>query len=452
MKIKNRLSLYFTALSAFVLLIVQVVMCISFNSVAKSDFYGQLMDRAHVAAQLYLEADEISADSLSHVRARYLQPIAGEVVRFYDDKNAASFIKDKNQFWTGPIINAVRKRKQMEFPEGDRQTVGIYYNDNQGNFVILVSAVDYQGHKRWNDLIQSMAILLVCVTAALFVISRWFAQKALEPIDNVIKQMRLVRAGNLSLRVSEGNGKDEISALAHNFNRLLEHLENAFELQQTFVTNASHELRTPITTIIGEIEIALHKLRTNSEYEQVLRSVLTDAVRLNKTITGLLELANVDMNYTQPAFTPVAIDELIWELNDFWIEKAGKGLFVIKILHLPADHEKLKLLANKSLLTIALNNIIGNAFKFSGNKRVNCDLYADENRITIKIVDQGIGIIPAELDKIFESFYRGTNVSGYVGNGIGLYVTHKIISLFNGTIRVESTPGRGTTVTVQFVR
>ena len=185
MKIKNRLSLYFTALSAIVLLIVEAVICVIFSSLIKSDFYDHLMYRANVAAQLYLEADEISADSLSHVRARYLQPIPHEVIRFYDDKNAASFIKDKNQFWSAPVINMVRKRKEMKFPEGNRQTVGIYYNDNQGNFVILVSADDVQGHKRWLDLLESMLILLISVTAVLFIASRWFAQKALEPIDKV---------------------------------------------------------------------------------------------------------------------------------------------------------------------------------------------------------------------------------------------------------------------------
>jgi len=232
----------------------------------------------------------------------------------------------------------------------------------------------------------------------------------------------------------------------------LEHLENAFELQQTFVINASHELRTPITSIIGEIEITLHKLRTNTEYEQVLNSILIDAERLKETITSLLELANVDMNYTQPAFKAVAIDELIWELNDYWTEKAGKGLFNVNILHLPNDQEKLHVLANKPLLTIAFNNIIGNAFKFSGNKPVQCELYADEKSIIIKIIDHGIGIIPDEIEKIFESFYRGKNVKDYHGNGIGLYVTSKIISLFNGTIIVDSVPGSGTSVTIQFMK
>src|ERR1700753_2085336 len=99
MKIKNSLALYFTLISAVILLIALTIILFTFNSFAKSDFYGRLMDRAKVAAQLYLEADEISPDSLSHVRERYLQPLSNEVVRLYDDKNAATFITDKDKFW-----------------------------------------------------------------------------------------------------------------------------------------------------------------------------------------------------------------------------------------------------------------------------------------------------------------------------------------------------------------
>jgi len=452
MKIKNRLSLYFSAISTIVLLIVEIVICLIFNSLIKTDFYSHLMDRATVAAQVYLEADEISADSLSHVRERYVKRLPNEVVRFYDDKNTASFIKDKDQYWTDAVINQVRKSKEVEFAEGNRQTVGIYYNDNQGNFVILVSAVDEQGTKRTKDLIKGMAVLLICSMAILFLISRWFAKKSLEPIAKLIKQMHNVSAGNLSLRVDEGNGRDEISELAANFNNLLRNLENAFELQQSFVVNASHELRTPITTIIGEIEISLNKLRTSEEYQQVLRSILTDAERLNTTTTSLLELAQVDMNFTQLSTAPVAIDELIWEINDYWASKAGKGMLAVNILHLPDDAENLQVTANKSLLTVAFNNIIANAFKFSANKRVNCDLYADDKIIKITVADAGVGIPPQELAKIFESFYRGTNGKYFQGTGVGLYVTNKIISLFNGKIDVDSTVGVGTSVVISFIR
>ncbi len=450
MKIKDRLALYFTLICGIVLFIALAIILFIFNSFAKADFYTRLLDRANVAAQLYLKADEISTDSLNHVRERYQKPLIGEVIRFYDDRNTASFIKDKQQYWTSNIINEVRKRKQIEFAEGARQTVGIYYNDNQGNFVILTSAADTQGQNRIDDLIKIMLMMFVAVLTALFFIGRWFAQKALVPIDNMIVEMQQVRAGNLSLRITEGNGKDEISKLAQNFNRLLKHLENAFEMQQTYVTNASHELKTPVTSIIGEIEVALNKPRTTDEYEQALKSVLNDAEGLNETITGLMELAQVDMSYTQAALSPVAIDELIWELAEQWTNKFGKGFFQVNIQHLPDDPDKLIIPANKALLTIALNNIISNAYKFSDKQPVQCNLYADGENITITIVDKGIGIPLVEAEKVFESFYRAANVKEYHGNGIGLYITGKIIALFNGSIRIEPNTDKGTSMSIHF--
>ena len=452
MKIKNRLALYFSLITAVTLIIAMIIVFTTFHSLVRADFTSRLIDRARIVAQLYFKADEISPDSLVNVRKRFSRQLPNEVIRIYNDRNAPVIIEDKQQYWSSKTIETVRKRKEITFNEGDRQTVGNYVRDNQGNFVILVSAIDTQGNKRLNDLVEIMVILLVGAIASLFIIGRWFAKNALKPIDKIVTQMQMVRASNLSLRIDEGNGKDEISTLAKNFNSLLSHLENAFELQQSFVTNASHELRTPVTSIIGEVEVALHKERTPEEYEQLLTSVLTDAERLKETITGLLELAQVDMNYTQAILSPVAVDELIWELNEYWTKRIGKNYFSVNVLHLPEDPDKLSLPANKSLLTIALNNIIGNAYKFSNNQPVLCDLYVDAEKINIRITDQGIGIPSKEHEKVFNSFYRGTNVKGYNGNGIGLYVTGKIIDLFGGTINIDSTAVQGTAIVVEFLR
>lgn len=452
MKIKNRLALYFALITAVTLTIAMIIIFISFNSLVRSDFYSRLNDRANIVAQLYFKADEISADSLGNVRKRFSRQLPGEIIRIYDDHNAPVIITDKELTWSSRVIASVRRNKAITFTEGDRQTVGNYVNDNQGNFVILVSATDVQGHKRLDDLVEIMAILLAGTIAVLFIIGRWFAKKALKPIDKVVAQMQMVRVNNLGLRIDEGNGRDEISTLAKNFNSLLSHLENAFELQQSFVTNASHELRTPVTSIIGEVEVALHKARTPDEYELLLKSVLTDAERLKETITGLLELAQVDMDYTQAILSPVAVDELVWELNEYWTKRIGKNSFTVNVLNLPEDADKLLLAANKSLLTIALNNIIGNAYKFSNNRPVQCDLYIDDEKINIRITDHGIGIPAKEQEKVFHSFYRGTNVKGYTGNGIGLYVTGKIIDLFGGTINIDNTAVQGTAIVVEFLR
>nr|WP_255547674.1 HAMP domain-containing sensor histidine kinase [Mucilaginibacter sp. dw_454] len=433
------------------MLAVMIALYISVYTIVHNDFYRHLYDRANVAAQLYLKADEISPDSLSKVRARFMRNLHGEVTRFYDDKNTAAFIRDDEQYWDFKTIEAVRKYNYLEYSTDPAQIVGIYVKDNQGNFVILVSAIDDTGMHQLESIREAMLIVFLIVAATLFLVSRWLAQGTLSPIKNVVRQMKLIKATNLHLRVDEGKGKDEISELANNFNRLLEHLENAFELQRTYVTNASHELRTPITTIIGETEHALAKQLPPEESHRVLQLILEESERLRDTITGLMELAQVDMDYTIADTSPVRIDELLWELQDYWIGKIGPGALQVNIEHMPENETRLTIPANYQLLYIAINNLIGNAFKFSNQQTVKCNFYADETTIQMEIIDSGIGVPAEDLDLIFKSFYRAKNSRNFVGSGIGLYVTQKIIQLFNGTLTVASKQDEGTCMTVKFM-
>lgn len=447
MKIKDRLAINFTLLSSGLLLIIMLCMYFAFAYFFRIDFYSHLRDRAKVAAQLYLEADEISSDSLNHVRERMLEKLPGEVIRVYNEQNRAAFIRDESQYWNSNVINKVRRSRSISFQEGAHQTIGIYYPDNQGNFVILTSAVDTHGQARLMEIAQTMGFIFILVNCMLFFIGRLFAQRSLLPINRMAQDMKRISASHLHVRVDEGDGRDEISSLARSFNSLLQHLQNSFELQQTFVANASHELRTPLTSITGEIEVALNKTRSVQDYEELLRSVLTDAERLTETVTSLMELAQTDMEYTRAHTEPVAFDELIWELQANWITYPLK----IEILHLPEEPQALLLQANKNLLKIALNNIIANAFKFSSNKPVSCTMDADGKHIIIKISDQGIGIAENELTRIFTPFYRATDGRKFEGTGVGLYVAFKIIQLFNGKIDVQSVVGEGTTVIINFM-
>lgn len=450
MKIKNRLALNFTLISSAALLIVMVIIYIAFSSFFLSDFYNRLTNRARVAADVYLNADEISADSLFRVKERYVTKLHDEVIRIYDENNRARFIKDNQQYWDLNTIEQVRSKNYIQFMEGQRQTVGIKVDDNQGSFIILASALDAQGYTRLQDLVEIMISLFIVLNGILFFVGRWFAQQSLSPINDVVSQMQRITASNLHLRVNEGNGRDEISELAQNFNRLLSHLQNAFELQQTFVANASHELRTPVTSIIGEIEVSLNKLRSPGDYQQTLHSVLTDAGRLKETIASLMELAQADMQYTQAKLSPVQIDELLWELYAEWTERMGDKMLLLNIQHLPDDQQHLFIAANKSLLTIALNNIIGNAFKFSNNQPVTCNLYVDDALIRIEVIDKGIGIPAEDTERIFSSFYRSPNGRSFQGSGVGLYVTQKIIQLFKGRITLNSSVQQGTAFVIEF--
>ncbi|MGY0040678.1 hypothetical protein [Pedobacter sp. NJ-S-72] len=142
MKIKDRLALYFTLISTITLLCVLSVTYFTFKKVMESEFFDRLTDRTMVTAKLYLEADEISDEALNKVRTEYLERLNGEVIRIYNNRNSAAFIGDDQQFWSSQTIDKVREMGKIRFKEGERQVVGIFYKDNQGDFVILASAID----------------------------------------------------------------------------------------------------------------------------------------------------------------------------------------------------------------------------------------------------------------------------------------------------------------------
>ncbi|RKR82960.1 signal transduction histidine kinase [Mucilaginibacter gracilis] len=454
MKIKDRLSLYFTLLSIIILVVGIGSVYFTILNILRAEFFIRLKDRATVAAQLYLKADEVSQDSLALIRNHYFEKIPTEVIRIYDSKNNAQFILQNDSVgrntFVKKIVEKVRRNGYLQYIDGEKQVVGIFFKDNQGNFVVLASARDTATEAHMQNLLETMIVIFFVIIVLCFLMGRWVANSLLSPINQVISRMQIIRANNLNMRVDEGSGNDEISLLARNFNNLLEHLENAFELQKTFVANASHELRTPITSIIGEAEIALAKEREPAEYQRVLRSVLFDSERLGHTITGLLELAEIDMDFSRATLTPVRIDEVLWELWTYWNERLKVNALYIEMDKVIADENALIINCNKSLMYIALNNIISNAFKFSGNQPVKCILSSADNQIKIDIEDTGSGIKLEDMPNLFKPFYRSKSVAQIPGHGLGLFIANSIISLYNGTLSVKANQSSGTTFSIRF--
>lgn len=450
MKIKDRLALYFTLISTLTLLGVLCAVYFMFARFMEIDFFSRLKDRTMVTAKLYLEADEISSDSLKKVRDQYLETLNSEVIRIYNSKNSATFIGDEQQYWDNETINKVRKQKKIQFKEGKRQVVGIFYKDNQGDFVILASAIDRSTYYRLDKLKKIMIIIFVVIFAGLLLSGRWIAKSILKPLDRFIGEVKQIKSNNLHFRVQEGNNKNEIGLLAQNFNNLMEHLEQAFVLQKTFVANASHELRTPVTKMTIAAEIALSQDREKEDYRKTLASVLEDAEKMEQTISSLMSLAQADLEFASAALSPVRIDEMLWALQSEWKEKENCEL-TITTSDLPEDETALSIQANPVLLQIAFNNILSNAFKFSDRQPVQGTLKITKGGMTLSFTDQGCGIAAQELTEIFKPFYSSAVQSHHKGSGMGLYMAHKIITLYKGSIQVHSEPAQGTTFTVNFL-
>lgn len=446
MQIRNKLTLYFTITSSLLMLVIMAFIYLLFSNITKKDFYRALHERTEVAAGVFLEADEISAPALQKIKEKYLISLPDEVIRMYDSTNKLSFINENNRNWSNGIINEARQKKYIAYEENGKQVVGIDYDDNQGNFVILASATDVYGQQKKKNLLQIMAVLFGVQLLIQLIAGRWFAGNTLNPIQKINKQVRKISATDLHLRVQTDNEKDEIGTLAANFNSLLERLEKSFDLQKMFVANVSHELKTPITNIIGEVDVAVSKDREAADYKNTLRSVLVEADRLNDMIRNFLLLANTENDITHHT-EMVRLDELLWEIREFFNRDSNTSLDV-QMPELPEDENRLYLKTNKTLLTHAITNIIQNGLKFSSGRTVVCALHFTEQSIVISITDKGIGIDTATLQHIFEPFYRSADAGNYQGHGIGLYIAKKIIELLNGNITVQSQPGEGSTFNI----
>ena len=446
MQIRNKLTLYFTVTSSLLMLLIMTFIYLLFSNITKNDFYQALHERTEVAAEVYLEADEISPAALEKFKEKFVVTLPHEVIRMYDTTDQVSFIKDNNQNWSKEIIDEVRQKKYLAYQDKENQVVGIYYYDNQGNFVILASAEDIDGKQRKKNLLQIMSVLFGVQLLIQIIAGKLFAGNALNPIKKINIQVQKISATDLHLRVDTDNEKDEIGTLAANFNGLLERLEKSFDLQKMFVANVSHELKTPITNIIGEVEVAVSKERTSADYRNTLQSVLVEADRLNGIIRNFLLLANSE-NDIAGHVEMVRFDELLWEIKEIFNREPG-AILDIQMPELPDDSTRLYVKTNKTLLTLAITNIIQNALKFSSGKPVVCSMHFTLNDIIISIIDKGIGIDDETLPHIFEPFYRSANVNTYQGHGIGLYIAKKIVELLGGNITVQSHPRDGSTFNI----
>jgi signal transduction histidine kinase len=276
-----------------------------------------------------------------------------------------------------------------------------------------------------------------------------FSGRAIHPITEVVREVEQISIPSMDKRVNTGNGKDEIALLAITFNRMLDRIQRSFEGQRNFVSNASHELRTPLTVITGQIDVALIKRRSLEEYEELLRSIQSSTKSLTRLTNNLLELAQVSSEGLTLPRHPVQVDEAIYQAALVLAQKYPHYHTAFSFEQ-PENHPEAELVVagDEDLLKTAFFNLMENACKFSADRSVNILLGTADNGVKVQFIDKGIGINPADQERIFQPFFRAENAAGTKGHGIGLSLTHRIVEQHKGTLTVNSLPDQGTIFTV----
>ena len=299
---------------------------------------------------------------------------------------------------------------------------------------------------------QLVLLLAIANPAALLLASLgglWLAKKALSPVDRLTRAAERIGRGNLTERVEEPRSRDEIGRLAATFNQMIGRLEQAFERERHFTADASHELKTPLAVLRGDIEVALRRQRAPEEYQRVLTSSLEEIARLTKLTEDLLTLARSDADESVLEREQVQLDQLAPEACAYMAALADSA--GVSLTYDPPPSEIL-VEGDQKRLQQLLVNLLDNAIKYTppgGSARL--ALAAKGSSAVIEVSDTGRGIPASALPHIFERFYRQTDPrdSRVTGFGLGLAISKWIADAHGGSIEVDSREGQGSRFTVR---
>lgn len=451
MRIQTKTGILFTVITATLLLIISTTSYFITSKFVSRDFHKRLELRVIVATKVLFDKEHTSAIAYEDLRKRYLEslPQEREYVFPADTLETLRLSKVKSEIPFSFLKSIQEKNGEtVYYFNGNTDYAGILHKGNTGEFLVIKSAVNEYGINTLLNLRNIKIATFILGVIIVYTTGIFFARKTFQPVREIINKSKNISAYNLGLRLEETQGGDEIGELAKTFNTMLDRLQTAFETQNNFISNASHELRTPLTNIIGEADWALSKNRTDSEYKQSILVIQQHADKLNKITSDLLTLAQSSFNGKQQDHEEMGVLELIEE-SAFSVRNLIKGTAIsINISHQQLENSDLTLTGNKTLLKLALGNIIANGAKYSNQKNVAIGVEVLNDMVRILITDQGIGIPEREISKIFEPFFRASNTGAYEGYGVGLPLAMNIIRIHHGNIDVSSTEGMGTTVAV----
>jgi signal transduction histidine kinase len=321
------------------------------------------------------------------------------------------------------------------------------YNYNGLKYKVVASAFDIQGIKELKNLFY--ILIWVILSSLLFIVGFGFynAKWSLKPFRKIIDEVEAIDPTQLKKRLSDF-GSDELSQLSHTFNKLLDRIKNAFETEKSFIANASHELRTPVTSVLGQIEVALNKPRNETEYQTILKSVYEDTTQMANIINGFLSLAETNLDDYKLEISTIEMDDLIFSIIDDFKQTKPHYNISFEFASNPESDSQIQCSGNERLLKLMFSNLIDNACKYSNDKKAKVKIDFTTYTINISVIDYGIGIPKEDLENIFKPLYRSSNVSGMPGHGIGLAIVKRIAELHDASISIDSHVNIGTNVTV----
>lgn len=411
--------------------------------------YNELQKTCLLTGIFYLEKDELPENQHLIIGQQFRENSLEMVTRVYNKQNEIVYgEKEHDKNITIERLDYIRKNRKLSFKSNHHFYFGSYYRDNQGDFVVFVKKNDIEFKTITNRLLIIMVLVLLIGLILIYMVSRKLSNLAYSPIKNIVDQVNEIEASSLDRHIISPNTKDEIQELIETYNNLFKRLSDTFVIQKNFINYVSHEFKTPLTAISGNLEVFAQKERTSAEYKEMSEKVLENVYQIEDTLNTLMMLSGLrDNTELNEVFR---VDELVWDINDQLPDVYKLKDSQIQIAIEITNDKLLSIKGNSNEIKIALYNIIENAVKYSNGNPIKISLLQQENQLKIIIEDHGTGISENDLKFIKQTFYRGKNVDDIKGSGVGLSLANIIFKQNNIHFTITSKKEEGTTVTLLF--
>lgn len=454
MQIRSKLTIQFAILVSAILLVSYSFIYFFSKQNYEDNFYSRLRSKANSTAELLLNLENFESRNLLRIRDNSNKDLLyNQNIAAYDSCFERIYIANDSidLHIDVPVVQEVLEKKEVRINHGDMHILGLVYATPNGNLILFSGAIDQNSYENIGFLQQVLIILFFLFILISIASGYLFAGAALNPISQLINQVKGLSVNKLEERLSESENKDEIGLMIETINELLSRIEQAFNLQKTFISNVSHELKNPLTKISSQLEVALLSKRGSEEYIQTISSVLEDTRELANITESLLELNKIRVNDYFKHFKALRLDEILFEARSNTLKLDKKYKVMIQADSFPENEENLMIRGDEHLLITAFKNLIENACKFSFENKAEVEIKVDEEnrKIFISIINLGKGISSNELKNIFEPFYRSEKTANIKGYGIGLSLVEKIFEIHQAKINVESKENEKTVFTVE---
>lgn len=452
MKLATRTALSYAILTAGILFVFAYVLYYVSEKNREDEFNDRLGYKIIWRSEFIFDA-KIDSAKIKELHVRNKKILNEADISVYNNKKELLFTdiqpSSKNQKYLDQLIKSGKDR--ITWLRRERQYMAIKYEFDGINYYIIGSAVDVTGKAHIAEFKEDIIIIYIVSIAIIFVIGFFFSYYTLKPLKDITIQIRDISEHNLHKRLVIPKAKDEIYELTETFNSTFNRLEKSFNNHKQFVTTISHEFRTPLSTLISELELAKDLNTTLDDYKISVDNALQDAHHASELSSALLDFARASYDISQISFRHLRLDEVLADAKVDLLQKNTEYKVGIHYTDNAADKDESNydFNGNPYLLQVAFLNLMENACKYSEDRKCSVEIEIQNKNIEIRFRDNGIGISEEDQSKIFELFYRGNNKNYNAGNGIGLSIVKRIIEIHQGLLFVESKASSGSVFTIK---